>query len=80
MNKKFARSNDRMVLGVAGGIAEYLEIDPVIVRLVFALFTLSSMGYGLAVYFLLALVMPENKAAPQANNFDPEEIIIHDSE
>ena len=80
MEKKLMRSNDRMLLGVAGGIAEYLDIDPVIVRLVFALFSLSSLGYGLAVYFLLALVIPENKVEPQANGFDPEEIIIRDGD
>jgi phage shock protein C len=58
MNKKLTRSNDNiMVAGVAAGLAEYLDIDPVLVRLLFVLLTLFG-GHGLLVYAILWIVMP----------------------
>ena len=50
--------SDRMVAGVCGGIAAVANIDPTIVRLLAVLIILSSMGTGLAIYLILALVMP----------------------
>jgi phage shock protein C len=47
-----------MIAGVCGGLAEYFGIDPVIVRLIFVLMTLTS-GIGLIVYPVLWLVMPK---------------------
>ncbi|MCG8353877.1 MAG: PspC domain-containing protein [Chloroflexales bacterium] len=48
--------DDKMIAGVAGGIARYLAIDSVIVRLVFVLTAFS--GIGLLIYPLLWLLMP----------------------
>ncbi|MFZ0547553.1 MAG: PspC domain-containing protein [Candidatus Promineifilaceae bacterium] len=76
-NKKLTRSTeDRMLFGVAGGLANYLNIDPVLVRLFFVLLTLST-GYALIIYILLVLLMPEDQPAAKANGFDEEEIVIH---
>src|SRR5690348_13433160 len=47
---------DKMIAGVAGGIAQYLAIDPVIVRL--ALVALCFTGVGVLLYPVLWLVMP----------------------
>ncbi len=59
MNKKLTRStNNRMIAGVAGGLAEYLNIDPVIVRLVFLLLALAK-GPGIVLYIILWLITPE---------------------
>jgi len=78
-DKKLIRSQeDRWLFGVSGGLAEYLGIDPVLVRLFFVLFTLST-GWGLIVYAALALLMPEEKPIAKANSFDPEEIVIKDA-
>ena len=45
MNNKLTRSNDDvMVAGVAAGLAEYLGIDPVLVRLLFVLLTIFVLG------------------------------------
>jgi phage shock protein C len=76
-NKSLVRlRNDRMIFGVAAGLANYLSIDPVLVRLLFVLLTLAG-GHGLLIYLVLALVMPDETApAPKANAFDEEEIII----
>lgn len=54
-----ARGN-RMICGVCGGIGEYLNIDPTLVRLIWALCSVASVGMGLIVYFVAAVVMPEN--------------------
>lgn len=49
--------NDRMIAGVAGGVARYLNIDPALVRLIFVLLAFS--GPALFFYPILWLVMPE---------------------
>ncbi len=48
---------DRMVAGVCGGLAEYLSLDPVLVRLAFVVLGLAS-GVGVVLYVLLWIVMP----------------------
>ncbi|MCA9984430.1 MAG: PspC domain-containing protein [Anaerolineales bacterium] len=59
MEKRLMRSqSDRMVAGVAAGLAEYFNIDPAIVRLLFVLMTVMG-GHGLLIYLILWLVMPE---------------------
>ena len=75
-DKKLVRSqDDRMLFGVCGGLAEYLNIDPVLVRLFFVLLALST-GWGFTVYILLAIFMPEVKPVAKANSFDEDEIVI----
>lgn len=56
--KRLYKSNNRMLCGVCAGVAEYLGIDPTIVRLVWA--ALSLTGSGILLYIIAALVMPEN--------------------
>ena len=78
MNRSLVRSQDKMLFGVCGGLAQYLNIDPVIVRFAFVLLTILSLGwFGVLGYVILAFVMPEiqmNKA--KAYPFDEDEIII----
>lgn len=52
-------ADDKMLLGVCAGIAHWLNIDPVIVRILWTLFTLGSLGTGVIIYVILALLMPE---------------------
>lgn len=49
----------RKILGVCGGLANYFDIDPTIVRVVFALIGLFWCA-GILAYFIMALVIPEN--------------------
>lgn len=59
MTQRLYRSQvDRMLTGVAGGMAEYLRVDPVIVRLLWVVAVFLSSGVGLLVYVALAIVMP----------------------
>lgn len=75
--KRLVRSrDDRMVFGVAAGLAHYLNIDPIIIRLLFVLMAVTG-GHGILIYLVLALLMPE-AAVPtaKAGGFDEEEIVI----
>lgn len=78
-DKRLVRlKHDRMLFGVASGLANYLGIDPVLVRLLFVLLTLTG-GPGIVAYLILAIIMPEADEAapaPKANSFDEEEIVI----
>ncbi len=56
--KLYRSKSDRQVAGVCGGLAEYLNTDPTIVRLLFVVLTLLG-GPGLIVYIVLAIVVPE---------------------
>jgi len=49
----------RMIAGVCAGIGEYLGIDANIIRVVFAAFTLFSVGIGALVYLIAWAVVPE---------------------
>jgi len=57
--KKLYRSRDeRMIAGICGGLSEYFNIDPVIVRILFVFFALMG-GPGLIVYIIMLIVVPE---------------------
>ena len=59
MEKKLFKSKtDRKVCGVCGGLAEYLDVDASIVRLACVLTVLFA-AFGLLVYIVAALVIPE---------------------
>ena len=59
MDNRLTRSHsDRMLTGVAGGMAEYFDIDPVIIRLLWVLGALFTGGLLLVVYFVMAIIMP----------------------
>ncbi|MBT7014888.1 MAG: PspC domain-containing protein [Anaerolineae bacterium] len=59
MNNKtlYRTEKDKMIGGVCGGLGEYFEIDPALVRLLFALIFFGY-GAGLMVYVLLWIIMP----------------------
>lgn len=58
MDKKLYRSRtNRMVCGVCGGIGEYFNIDPTLVRLLWALFCF--VGGGVIAYIIAAVIIPE---------------------
>ena len=64
--KKLYRSQrERMIAGVCGGIAEYMDLDPTLVRIIFVLITLLG-GSGILLYIILLIVIPENPLEPWA--------------
>ncbi|HMU45069.1 MAG TPA: PspC domain-containing protein [Chitinophagaceae bacterium] len=51
-------SSDKMIGGVCSGIANYLNLDPAIVRILFAIITLGGFGLGVLAYILLWIILP----------------------
>lgn len=60
MKKKLYLSHvDKKIAGVCGGIAEYFDVDPTVVRLGWVLLTIFSAGFpGIIAYFIASWVMP----------------------
>lgn len=57
--KRLYRSRDeRMIGGVAGGIAEYFEVDPTLVRIIFVLLLLPGFFPGILLYMILWAIIP----------------------
>ncbi len=59
MNKRLFKSkSDKKLCGVCGGVANYFNIDPTVVRLAWVAFTLLG-GSGILAYIIAAIVIPE---------------------
>lgn len=59
MQKKLYRTtNGKMIAGVCGGVGEYLNIDPTVIRLLWVLFAIFG-GGGILAYIIAALIIPE---------------------
>ncbi|HEX7471982.1 MAG TPA: PspC domain-containing protein [Candidatus Limnocylindrales bacterium] len=68
MNERLYRSrDDRMLAGVAGGLAERWDMDPSIVRVVWAVLVILTGGIALLVYIVMAVVVPEEYEAYPGN-------------
>lgn len=60
--KKLTRSTDKMLAGVCGGIAEYFDIDPTLIRVCYAALSIFSAGFpGLLLYIILMIIMPQKE-------------------
>lgn len=70
MNAKvLRRSDDKMIAGVCGGIAEYLGWSPTATRIGFVAISAISAGFpGILVYLVLCVVMPAPHAEPRGFN------------
>lgn len=69
MKKKWYRSSrDKMIGGVAGGIADYFDIDPTIVRILFVVGLF--MGAGFLAYIVLWIVVPEEPVGLDSSQQD----------
>lgn len=62
MERRLYRSQkDKIIGGVSGGLGEYFEIDPVIIRIVFVVLTIAG-GWGALAYILCWIIIPVNPA------------------
>ncbi|UCD03942.1 MAG: PspC domain-containing protein [Candidatus Woesearchaeota archaeon] len=57
--KRIYRSSNRILGGVCSGIADYFNVDPTIVRILWILFSLAY-GAGILLYFICWLIIPKN--------------------
>ena len=74
-NQLVRSRQERVFLGVAGGIAAYLKTDPVFVRLVFVAIALVAFGHAALLYLLLAILMPAPETLAEVP-VDESEIVI----
>ena len=58
-DRLYRSRDDRMLTGVAGGVAETLDADPSLIRIVWALLVILTGGIALIVYIVMAIVVPE---------------------
>ncbi|HBY99502.1 MAG: PspC domain-containing protein [Ardenticatenaceae bacterium] len=73
MSKRLYRSRDeRIVAGVCGGIAEYLDVDPTLVRLAFILLSIGPFP-GLLAYLIMMLVIPLEPLAGSERSYGIDE-------
>ena len=57
-DKKLTRSTNKMVAGVCAGIAEYFDLDPTLVRVVYAALSIFSAGFpGVILYIIMLILM-----------------------
>ncbi len=72
MNERLFRSrHDRVLAGVAGGLAEMWDADPSLIRVVWALLVFLTGGLALLVYIVMAIVVPEEDAVWPAASAPP---------
>ncbi|TFH04935.1 MAG: PspC domain-containing protein [Methanosarcina sp.] len=57
MKKLYRSKKNRIIAGVCGGIGEYLDVDPTLIRLLWALLSLN--GIGIAGYIIAWIIIPE---------------------
>ncbi len=73
MRKRLYRAKDEKIfLGVLGGIAKYLEVDPTIVRIIYIVLLFLAPVTAILLYFVLALIMPEEPEEEISLNKLPE--------
>lgn len=77
-DKKLTRSTNKVIGGVCGGIGEYFNIDPTLVRVVYAALTVFSAGFpGILLYLLMLLIMPVQ--TPTAPNSKVEDVTFEEA-
>lgn len=72
-NKLFRSEKNVVIGGVCGGLGEYFDIDPVILRVIFAVLAIFG-GGGLLLYLLLWIVIPSKTSSKDYVNENVEEI------
>ncbi|MBQ8850826.1 MAG: PspC domain-containing protein [Oscillibacter sp.] len=62
MNEKrlYRVEEGKMLCGVCGGLARYFDVDPTIVRLIWAAVSIASVGTGLLAYLVAAAIIPKD--------------------
>jgi phage shock protein C len=61
MKRLYKSKINKMIFGVCGGVAEYFNVDPTIVRLIYTLLTVFTVGIpGVVAYILCGIIIPED--------------------
>jgi phage shock protein C len=60
MQRLYRSKNNRIMGGVCAGLGEHLDVDPTVIRLIWAVVTLLSFGTGIIIYILAWIIIPED--------------------
>jgi phage shock protein C len=60
MKRLYRSRKDRILGGICGGLGEHIDVDPSIIRLVWVVATLLSLGTGTIVYLAAWIIIPES--------------------
>jgi phage shock protein PspC (stress-responsive transcriptional regulator) len=60
MQRLYRSKKERILGGVCAGLGEHLDVDPTVIRLIWAVVTLLSFGTGIIVYILAWIIIPED--------------------
>ena len=60
MQRLYRSKKERILGGVCAGLSEHLDVDPKVIRLIWAVVTLISFGTGIIVYILAWIIIPED--------------------
>ncbi|MFC2054119.1 PspC domain-containing protein [Chloroflexota bacterium] len=81
--KLYRSRDDRMIGGVCGGLGEFFDIDPTLIRLLFVLLTIFG-GSGVLVYLVMLLIVPEEPlegtSSPPVQEMAEPESSVQESE
>ena len=62
MKRLYKSDTNKKVSGVCAGIADYFNLDPTLIRILWVVLILCSVGMGLFAYVLCALIMPNQSS------------------
>jgi len=68
MKRLYRSKTQRMLGGVCGGIGKHLEVDPTVIRLIWAVLTLLSVGIGIIAYIIAWVIIPEEGSSDEGNS------------
>lgn len=60
MNRLYRSTRNRKIAGICGGIGEYLNVDPSLIRIIWLLITFA-FGVGILLYLICWIVLPEDR-------------------
>jgi len=63
VKRLFRSRKNRMIFGVCGGLGEYLNTDPTIVRILWVILAISSLGIAILLYLIMAIIIPEEQVS-----------------
>jgi phage shock protein C len=73
MKRLYRSPSDKKIAGVCGGLADYFQIDPTIVRVIFLILLVPGGIPGFLPYIILWIVVPIKPAVPRTNVIDVDE-------
>jgi phage shock protein C len=59
MKRLYRSKKDRILGGVCAGLGEHLDVDPTVIRLIWAVVSVLSVGTGIVIYILAWIIIPE---------------------